>query len=104
MLPLKDDQPRYSTPYVNWFLVGINLLIFFFQWSQMVTDPRGAAAFVGTYGEIPSHLAAFLGGSPRYSVGQVVLPFFTSMFLHGSWAHVIGNMWALYILGDNVED
>jgi rhomboid family protein len=104
MLPLKDDQPSYSTPYVNWFLIAVNLLVFFFQWSQMVTDPHGAEALVRTYGEVPSHLAAFLAGSHTYSVGQVVLPFFTSMFLHGSWAHVIGNMWFLYIFGDNVED
>jgi hypothetical protein len=56
------------------------------------------------FGEVPAHLAAFLAGSHRYSVPQVVLPFFTSMFLHGGWAHVLGNMWFLYIFGDNVED
>jgi membrane associated rhomboid family serine protease len=56
------------------------------------------------FGEVPSHLAAFLAGSHRYTLPQVVLPFFTSMFLHGSWMHVIFNMWGLYIFGDNVED
>ncbi len=56
------------------------------------------------FGEVPAHLAALLAGSHRYSVPQVVLPFFTSMFLHGSWMHVLGNMWFLYIFGDNVED
>jgi membrane associated rhomboid family serine protease len=104
MLPLKDDQPRYSTPYVTWFLIALNILIFFFQWTQMNSDPRGAAQFEKEYAEIPSHLAAFLAGSPRYSLEQVVLPFFTSMFLHGNWAHVLGNMWFLYVFGDNVED
>jgi hypothetical protein len=53
---------------------------------------------------VPSHLAAFVAGSHRYTLPQVVLPFFTSMFLHGGWAHVLGNMWFLYIFGDNVED
>ena len=53
---------------------------------------------------VPSHTAAFLAGSPRYPLPVVVLPFFTSMFLHGSWLHVLGNMWFLYIFGDNVED
>lgn len=101
MLPLKDDQPRYSTPYVNWFLIGLNILIFFFQWSL---GPRGDERFVQVYGEVPSHLAAFLAGSPRYTLPAVVIPFFTSMFLHGSWMHVLGNMWFLYIFGDNVED
>jgi len=104
MFPLKDDQPRYSTPYVNGFLIGINILIYLFQFLQLQQDPRGAEAFMREYAEIPAHLAAFLGGSHRYTLQQVVLPFFTSMFLHGGWMHVLGNMWFLYIFGDNIED
>src|SRR5579863_943468 len=101
MLPLKDDQPRYSTPYITWFLIGLNLLIYFFQ---ATLDPKSGEVFAMQFGEVPAHLAAFLEGSHRYTLPQVVLPFFTSMFLHGSWMHVIGNMWFLYIFGDNVED
>jgi len=104
MLPIKDDQPRYSTPYVNSFLIGLNILIYLFQWLQQVSDPRGAELFARQFGEVPAHLAAFLAGSHRYTLPQVVLPFFTSMFLHGGWMHVLGNMWFLYIFGDNVED
>ena len=104
MLPIKDDQPRYSTPYVNSFLIGINILIFFFQWIQMASDPRAAALFERQFAEVPGHLAAFLAGSPRYTLPQVVIPFFTSMFLHANWRHVLGNMWFLWIFGDNVED
>jgi membrane associated rhomboid family serine protease len=104
MLPLKDDQPRYSTPYVNNFLIAINILIFLFQWLQMRADPRGSELFARQFGEVPAHLAAFLAGSHRYSLEQVALPFFTSMFLHAGWEHVLGNMWFLYIFGDNVED
>jgi membrane associated rhomboid family serine protease len=101
MLPLKDDQPSYSTPYVNWFLIGLNILIFLFQ---ATLDPRSSKLLAEQFGEVPSHLAAFVAGSHRYTLPQVVLPFFTSMFLHGGWAHVLGNMWFLYIFGDNVED
>ena len=101
MLPLRDDQPRYSTPRVNYFLIGLNLVIFFFEWSL---DPRSLEILIHQFGVVPSHLAAFLSGSPRYPLPAVVLPFFTSLFLHGSWLHVIGNMWFLYIFGDNVED
>jgi membrane associated rhomboid family serine protease len=101
MLPLKDDQASYSTPYVNWFLIGLNILIFLFQ---ATLDPRSSKLLAQQFGEVPSHLAAFVAGSHRYSLPQVVLPFFTSMFLHGGWAHVLGNMWFLYIFGDNVED
>jgi membrane associated rhomboid family serine protease len=101
MFPIKDDQPRYSTPYVNTFLIVLNILIFFYQWTL---GPRAGEAFVRIYGEVPSHLAAFLAGSPRYTLPSIVIPFFTSMFLHGGWMHVLGNMWFLYIFGDNVED
>jgi len=104
MLPLKDDQPRYSTPYVNYFLIGLNVLIYLFQWLQLVQDPQGAMQFARSYGEVPAHLAAFLAGSHRYTLQQVTLPLFTSMFLHAGWTHVLGNMWFLYIFGDNVED
>jgi membrane associated rhomboid family serine protease len=104
MIPIKDDQPRYSTPYVNYFLIGINILIFGFEWLQMVTDPHGAELFARQFGEVPAHLSAFLAGAHRYTLPEVVLPFFTSMFLHAGWTHVLGNMWFLYIFGDNVED
>src|ERR1700726_3193474 len=101
MIPLRDDQPRYSTPYINSFLIGLNLLIFLFESSL---DPASFKALVDQLGIVPAHLAALLSGSPRFSSLAIVLPFFTSMFLHGSWMHVIGNMWFLYIFGDNVED
>jgi membrane associated rhomboid family serine protease len=101
MLPLRDDQPRYSTPWVNSFLIGLNLVIFFFE---AALDPGSLDALIRQFGVVPSHVALFVAGSPRYSLPAIMLPFFTSMFLHGSWAHVIGNMWILYIFGDNVED
>ncbi len=101
MLPLRDDQPRYSTPWVNGFLIGLNLVIFFFEFTL---DPRSLELLIRQFGVVPAHLAAFLAGSPRYPLPAIVLPFFTSMFLHGSWLHVLGNMLYLYIFGDNVED
>ncbi|HEV2468846.1 MAG TPA: rhomboid family intramembrane serine protease [Candidatus Sulfotelmatobacter sp.] len=104
MLPIKDDQPRYSTPYVTWFLIGLNILIYFLEWSQQAADPRGADLMVRQFGEVPAHLSAFLSGTSRYTLPQVVVPFFTSMFLHASWMHVLGNMWFLFIFGDNIED
>lgn len=104
MLPIRDDQPRYSTPYVTYFLMGLNLAIFFFEWALQTSDPESLKALVYQFGVVPSHVGAFLGGSPRYSLLAVIIPFFTSMFLHGGWMHVIGNMWYLYIFGDNIED
>jgi len=101
MLPLKDDQPRYSTPFINSFLIGLNLLIFFFE---AALDPRSLKELLNQFAVVPSHVSVFLNGSPRYTLPAVVIPFFTSMFLHGSWMHVLGNMWFLYIFGDNIED
>src|ERR1700686_1806597 len=101
MFPIRDDQPRYSTPYVNGFLISIN---FFFSLFQSWLDPRSYELFARQFGVVPSHLAAFLAGSPKYSLGAILVPFFTSMFLHAGWMHVLGNMWFLYIFGDNIED
>jgi membrane associated rhomboid family serine protease len=101
MLPLQDDQPRYSTPYVTYFLIGLNLVIFFFEWTL---DPASLKNLILQLAIVPAHLTAFFAGSPRYPLLAVVIPFFTSMFLHGSWMHVIGNMWFLHIFGDNIED
>jgi len=101
MFPIKDDQPRYSTPFVNGFLIVLNILIYLFQASL---DPQSYEVFARQFGVVPSHLSAFLAGSPKYPLPAIVIPFFTSMFLHAGWMHVLGNMWFLYIFGDNIED
>jgi rhomboid family protein len=101
MLPLRDDQPRYSTPYVTYFLIALNLVIYFFEWTL---DPKSFINLLLQFGIVPARLTTFLAGSPKYPLIAVVLPFFTSMFLHGGWMHVIGNMWFLHIFGDNIED
>ena len=101
MFPIKDDQPRYSTPFVNGFLIVLNIGIYFFQ---SLLDPRSGELFARQFGVVPAHISGFLAGSPRYSLPALVIPFFTSMFLHAGWMHVLGNMWFLYIFGDNIED
>jgi membrane associated rhomboid family serine protease len=101
MFPIRDDQPRYSTPYVNGFLIALNILIYLFQSSL---DPQSYDLLARQFGVVPNHLAAFLAGSPKYPLVAIVIPLFTSMFLHAGWMHVLGNMWFLYIFGDNIED
>ncbi len=101
MLPLKDDQPTYSTPFVNWFLIAVNILVYVFE---ATLDPRSSLIFAREFGVVPAHLSAFLSGSARYSLPQIAVPYFTSMFVHASWMHVLGNMWFLFLFGDNVED
>ena len=101
MFPIKDDQPSYSTPFVTWFLIALNLLVYLFQ---SLLDPTSYELFAKQFGVVPNHLALALAGSAKYSVESVAITFFTSMFVHAGWMHVIGNMWFLYIFGDNVED
>jgi len=101
MIPIRDDQPRFSAPYINNFLIGINVIIFLFE---SVLDPQSLKALVFQFGVIPAHVTALVGGTGRYQPLAVLVPFFTSMFLHGSWMHVLGNMWFLWIFGDNIED
>jgi len=96
MLPIKDDQPRYSTPFVNWFLIGLNILVFLFE---LQLGRSGLKHLFDQFALVPAHV-----WNPHYSLPQIIVPFFTAMFLHEGWGHVLGNMWFLYIFGDNVED
>ena len=98
MLPLKDDQPRYSTPIVTWFLIAINLLVFLFEFQL---PQRDLMRLFDEFALVPRNIPVLLGHG--YWL-QALVPFFSSMFLHQGWAHVLGNMWFLYIFGDNVED
>jgi membrane associated rhomboid family serine protease len=99
MIPLRDDQPSFSTPFINYFLIVLNVLAFLWELS-VGTHTRALYAFT----IIPDHTVAVLTGRSYGSVGSAILPLFTSMFLHGGWAHLGGNMLFLWIFGDNVED
>jgi membrane associated rhomboid family serine protease len=87
MFPLRDTQPSYSKPIVTVALIVINILVFLFEFSL---DDYSKNAFIGTFGLVPD----------RFHFANVL----TSMFLHGGWMHVLGNMWFLWIFGDNIED
>lgn len=93
MFPLKDTVRSRSFPAVNWALIIANLLIFIYESSL---GRQALEALVTNYGVVPARL---LGGGP----GDY-LTLLTGMFLHGGWFHVISNLWALFIFGDNVED
>src|SRR5579862_4728397 len=101
MIPIRDDQPRFINPYVTYFLIGLNVAIFLFEASL---TPRNFELLLYQLGMVPANTTAFLAGSNRLGPAAAFLPMLTSMFLHGSWMHVIGNMWFLWIFGDNIED
>src|SRR5690348_6131766 len=99
MIPIRDDAPKSTTPFINYFLITLNVLVFLFELSL---GPRSRAGFVNQFGFTPYHVDAWLAGA--VPAGYALVPFFSSMFLHASWLHLIFNMWALFIFGDNVED
>src|ERR1041385_1947300 len=103
MLPIRDDAPRSTTPFINYFLIILNIAIFLFEWSlQLSGGPHARAEFEMQFAFVPEHVTAWMKGYLPASIAFV--PFLSSMFLHASLPHVLLNMWGLAIFGDNVED
>ncbi len=107
-LPVRDDAPRIRFPAMTVALIASNTVAWLFELYH------GVALSTLDYGLIPSWLLAGIREGPIFlpHVGRAVLhqevPFpwtlLTAMFMHGGWLHIIGNMWFLWIFGDNVED
>lgn len=93
MFPIRDHNPSGRTPYVVYALMAVNILIFI-SYVGMMDEPRLINKFFFDYAIIPA----------RVSDGISFETFLTSMFLHGGWMHLIGNMLFLWIFGDNLED
>jgi membrane associated rhomboid family serine protease len=100
VIPLKDMTPRRSVPVVTLLLIAANIIVFVYQLS---VGPTGGELLVRTYGLVPSKIGLALSGR-HYTLEQALLPFFTCMFLHGGFLHIIGNMLFLWVFGGNVED
>jgi len=99
MIPFRDNIPSRTVPIINILFIVLNVLVFIFE---LTLSPRELDRLIAALGVVPAYVYAW----PRLhdSVVALVIPFFTSMFLHGGWLHLIGNMWYLWIFGDNVED
>jgi len=101
MIPLKDDTPSGVKPYVTISLIAACSAVFLWQRSLNAEDGRRAVAALGAIPAVlltDARLPPDLQWIPRYGT------LFTSMFLHGGWLHLAGNMLYLWIYGDNVED
>jgi membrane associated rhomboid family serine protease len=101
LIPIRDTVPTRSVPVVTWSLIGVNAAIFLYEAGL---EPQALERFVYLFGLVPARYS-----HPEWArwVGLPVddyWPFLTHMFLHGGLAHLIGNMWTLWIFGDNVED
>jgi membrane associated rhomboid family serine protease len=99
-LPIGDDNPHTTTPYVNYGLIAACAAVFL--WQLSLGDAGGQAA-VAAYGLIPGHLFGNVVQDPSLPAVPPVLTIFTSMFMHGGWMHILGNMLYLWIFGDNIE-
>jgi membrane associated rhomboid family serine protease len=87
MLPLRDVVPSRTRPYITITIIALNAL----AWLVEISMPRDVLPqFLQVYGVVPANFRAST--------------LITSMFLHGGWTHILGNMWYLWIFGDNVED
>jgi membrane associated rhomboid family serine protease len=99
MIPLRDQNPSFGAPAVLRVIVGLNIVFFLIE---LVQGPA-LREFVFAWGLVPARVTLALSGGPE-PLALALGTFVTSMFLHGGWAHLIGNMWYLWIFGDNVED
>lgn len=115
MFPLRDDIPTHTIPWLNYAIIGACVVVFF---AEARTEDDGEA-FVYQYGMVPARFQhadeplTIERRDHRGRLERVILPpspvspwvtLFTCMFLHGGLMHIVGNMWFLYIFGDNVED
>ena len=98
MIPLRDDNPAQSVPVVTRTLIVVNVLAFIVELSQGEALPE----FLRDWGVVPGRLFASFTGETSLPVELSTMV--TSLFLHAGWLHLIGNMWYLWIFGDNVED
>lgn len=99
MIPIRDTVPSKNYPVVNTALIGINVLVFLVQLAQGPNLNK----FVYIYGLVPARYSVH-SIAAYFSPGMQIFSLLSFMFLHGGWLHLIGNMWSLWIFGDNVED
>ncbi len=101
MFPIRDTIPSRNPPIATAVIIAANCLVFVFE---LMCSPEQLERVVYIFGVVPRYYTdADWAASLTHPVGKY-WPLLTSMFLHGGWMHIIGNMWTLWIFGDNVED
>ncbi len=112
MFPIRDDNPHYLTPYATYTIVALNVFAWVFV--QGLGSEPSLSQSVCQLGLLPGELLQIVPAGTAFQVGPDTfcritdssswLSVISHMFLHGGWMHIIGNMWFLWIFGDNVED
>lgn len=113
MFPLRDDNPTLLTPWTTFVLIAVNLLVWVYVQGAGFSDVALADS-ICRYGTIPAEVTGRAAGYEEVQLAPGVPPcrfggltfetLFTGMFLHGSWLHLIANMWFLWLFGNNIED
>ncbi len=98
MIPLRDNIPSETFPIVNNIFIGLSVAAFVFELSL----GSNLEKFVYVFGVVPDRTLSIFVSAPHL-IFYALFPFFTSIFLHGGWLHLLGNMLFLYIFGDNIE-
>lgn len=101
MIPIRDNLHRRRFPLITFLLITGNILLFLYQ---STLPRRELEAFFYQFGLVPAFISEPILALRLSVFSGLIQPFFTSMFLHANWGHLLGNMWALWIFGDNVED
>src|SRR5436309_4260990 len=101
MIPLRDDNPTTIKPVVTVALIVVNAMVFMYQLSL---EPKQGELFAYEFGAIPAVIFGSRNLPAEVEAVPPVLTIFTSMFLHGGFMHLIGNMLYLWIFGNNIED
>ncbi|MCK9274635.1 MAG: rhomboid family intramembrane serine protease [Syntrophales bacterium] len=99
MIPIRDTIRSKNYPVINMTLILVNVIVYFIQLGHF----QNLEAFIFTYGLVPARYTV-PEVAAHFSFGQQILACISFMFLHGGFWHILGNMWFLYIFGDNVED
>jgi len=112
MFPIRDDNPQIMTPYATYVIIALNVLVWAFVQGFGVTT--ALAESICSFGLVPAQLLQSLPPDATVPLGGGLVCLLgngsgwyttlTSMFMHGGWMHIIGNMWFLWIFGNNVED
>jgi membrane associated rhomboid family serine protease len=98
MLPLRDDNPTRTAPVITRALIVANVLVFLAEWFARA----GLREWYSAYALVPGRVTLAVHGGVPFAPAAFTLV--TSMFMHAGWVHLIGNMWFLWIFGDNIED
>ncbi|MCX7591960.1 MAG: rhomboid family intramembrane serine protease, partial [Kiritimatiellae bacterium] len=101
MIPIRDNVPARFVPFVTYFIILANVLVYI---HQSGLDPVESVEFAQLYGTVPARFTHAVWATRPGFPPEAILTLFTSMFLHGGFFHLFSNMWALWLFGDNVED